>query len=92
MGATESTADWAARNGCSAGPMEAVEPDVDGDGEATVASTWSGCAADVALLRVEGMGHTWPDGFQYGPAATIGPVRGDWGNARIVEWLLAHRR
>lgn len=92
VGAEDSTRSWAARNDCAPEPTETVEPDADGDGETTVAVEWRDCDADVTLLRVEGMGHTWPDGFQYGPVETIGPVRRDWGNARIWAWFDAHRR
>jgi polyhydroxybutyrate depolymerase len=49
-------AEWAARNGCSAGPAATFQKgDVTGE-------TWSDCwqGADVVLYTIQGKGHSWP--------------------------------
>jgi polyhydroxybutyrate depolymerase len=61
----DSVDDWlaarAASRGCVGKPTEAKSsPHV-------VLETWSGCAASVALYRVEDGGHSWPNGGGYGP-------------------------
>lgn len=53
------TATWAARNGCSATPVETrIEPDIQ-------KRTFVGCEAGLSatLYSIEGGGHTWPDGL-----------------------------
>jgi polyhydroxybutyrate depolymerase len=47
---------WAVRNGCAAGPREAVAA------PAVRVETWEGCREDatVALYTIDGGGHTWP--------------------------------
>ncbi len=92
IGAEESASGWADRNGCAAGPATATEPDVDGNGRSTVSTTWSGCQAEVVLLRLEGGGHAWPGGSQYAPVSAIGPVSRDWGSERIWAFFAQHRR
>lgn len=98
IGALESAAAWAARNGCSGAPQVAVEADVDGDGLRTVSLTWPGCAAPVSLLQLEGApprpaddgaGHTYPDGHQYLAVAQIGPTLRDWSMERAWDVLIA---
>lgn len=92
VGAEESAAGWAARNGCTGGPQSTPEPDSNSDGRRTVALTWSGCRAPVTLLRVEGAGHTWPNGLQYGAESVIGPVSREWGTERIWAFFNIQRR
>lgn len=92
IGAEPSAWEWASRNGCGASTRRETWPDADGNGLDTLATRWEGCDADVALWRIRGHGHTWPDGLQYQPAQDIGPTDRDFGPARIVDWLLAHRR
>jgi polyhydroxybutyrate depolymerase len=46
--------EWAAHNGCTAGPAETqLSSEV-------VRLTWNGCAAPVVMYRIVGGGHTWP--------------------------------
>jgi polyhydroxybutyrate depolymerase len=92
VGAWESTAAWAARNGCGPTPTEGREADVDGDGGGTRTYGWAGCEAEVSLLRLEGAGHTCPGGFGYQPAEVIGTVSHDWDLRRVWSWFDAHRR
>jgi len=55
-GVEEWMAEWAAADGCAAGPtVTSVSAEVD-------SLVWQDCAAPVALYRVLGGGHTWPGG------------------------------
>jgi polyhydroxybutyrate depolymerase len=92
VGAVDSTSAWATRNGCTGGPLETVEADVDGDGRFTTALSWQGCAVETTLLRLEGAGHTWPNGRQYLPAADIGPTARDFGSERLWDFFARNRR
>lgn len=84
---------WRARNGCALEPVEVPLPDrAPGDGTRVHQVRWTGCVADVELLRIEGGGHTWPNGHQYLGAAAVGRVTRDIGSERIVDFLLAHAR
>lgn len=90
-GAVESTEGWARRNECRDSTTE-TEDDVDGDGRFTIARRWTGCRAPVALLRLEGAGHTMPNGFQYRDEAIIGATLRDWGMERIWSFFDLNRR
>jgi polyhydroxybutyrate depolymerase len=95
VGAMESTQEWAHRDGCGlAPPVEAPLPDVDpDDGTTATRVRWDGCIADVALLRIDGGGHTWPGGWQYLDESEIGRVSHDVdGNQEILDFFDAHRR
>lgn len=92
VGARESTEGWAARNGCSGGPVASPEPDEDGDGLVAELLSWTGCDASVVLARLVGAGHTYPAGRQYQPPEAIGPTFRDWGSERIWAFFAAHRR
>lgn len=81
---------WAHINGCSGDPAEVTMEDPVADGTETVRLTWPGCGADTELLRIEGGGHTWPQGDQYLRESIIGRVAQDWGNDLILDWLEAH--
>lgn len=92
IGAEESATGWADRNGCMSGPLEVTEADVNNDGRATVSTAWEGCQADVVLLRLQGSGHAWPNGWQYLPVSQVGAVSRDWGSERIWAFFAQHRR
>ncbi|MCK6546457.1 hypothetical protein L6R52_11455 [Myxococcota bacterium] len=90
-GAAGSLEVWRVRNGCDDAPTEALLPDLDpSDGTRVVSVTWPGCQADLVHLRVEGGGHTWPNGDQYFSTERVGRVTRDVGNEAIVEFFLAH--
>jgi polyhydroxybutyrate depolymerase len=59
LSAPQNAVDWAARNGCSAGPTVTFEQDD------VSCETWSSCddGAEVRLCTIEGGGHQWPGGF-----------------------------
>lgn len=91
-GVDASAAGWASRLGCAATPTVVREPDRNGDGLQTVSSTWRDCRAQMVSLRVEGAGHTWPNGYQYLAESFIGPVSREWGSERIWAFFTANRR
>lgn len=92
VGVAESLAGWRARNGCgSESDTETLPDGAPDDGTRSTMITWRGCRAAVAHLRIEGGGHTWPNGYAYNAAA--GRVSRDYdGNARILAFFDAHRR
>lgn len=92
VGARESTEGWATRWECEGEPASENELDTDGDGLKTTVLTWPRCQASVRLLRLEGAGHTYPNGRQYQPESEIGPTLRDWGSERIWAFFDAHRR
>ncbi len=92
VGVDASASGWAARLGCAATPTVVREPDLNNDGLQTVSSTWRDCRAAVVSLRVEGAGHTWPNGYQYSAVSVIGPVSREWGSERIWAFFTANRR
>lgn len=92
IGVEASNAQWAARLGCTGDPSEEALPDTAQDGTMTTRLRWSGCAAPLEHLRVEGGGHTWPDGEPYLPRRVVGRVERDWGNEQLWAFLSAQRR
>lgn len=77
-----SMAFWVTANGCEGEPDEASVSDGAEDGQTAQRLTWLGCDAATEHLRVEGGGHTWPGGWQYLDAETIGPVTLDFSASR----------
>ncbi|MBL8612680.1 MAG: hypothetical protein JNL38_35395 [Myxococcales bacterium] len=93
IGVEESMEGWRFRNTCATAPDEAPLPDNDpGDGTRATRRTYRGCRAAVELVRVEGGGHTWPDGNPYFPQSIVGRVSRDFGSDLIVEFFRAHPR
>jgi polyhydroxybutyrate depolymerase len=91
---TESTAAWAARNGCDATPIVEDLPDMDpADGTTVTRISYPGCAngADVVLLRINGGGHTWPGGTPMLPPWIVGNVSRELDTSRVMwEFFKAH--
>lgn len=87
-GAEESIADWAATLGCDA-PVEVAIPDLADDGMTSTRFDRE-CADSqrVTLIRIDGGGHTWPQGHQFADAARIGGVTEDF-SANEVIWEFA---
>jgi polyhydroxybutyrate depolymerase len=82
IGIEDTMASWAQRYGCT-GVSSRLESDRDGDGLRSTELAWAGCSASLRLLRIEGGGHTYPDGRQYMAVSSIGPTLRDWGAERI---------
>ena len=61
---------------------------------AAVCQSYSDCSwgVEVEFCSVEGMGHTWPSGAQYLPAAIVGPVSYDLSFDQIWAFLEKHSR
>jgi len=82
----DSNAGWAQRNGCEPAPSSEVLADLDpGDGVITTRLTWTGCddGAEVVHLRMEGAGHTWPDGKPAISRERVGATSRDWDTGLI---------
>lgn len=92
---TDASVDWWARDlGCAAPTSEAL-PDRDPKDETRVHRSARACRGglELVLYRVEGGGHTWPDGDQYLPRGMIGRVSRDLdGTAAIFDFFARHRR
>jgi polyhydroxybutyrate depolymerase len=87
---------WAARDGCKGAPTVQRLPDRDpDDGTRVTVETNTPCAAgtEVVLYRVEGGGHTWPDGRQYLPTFVVGRITHDLdGTQAIFDFFARHTR
>jgi len=87
---------WAAADGAAREPVEEALPagnrkDHCGGARTTYAGGRDG--SEVALVRLEGGGHTWPGGAQYLPAMLVGRVCRDFdATALIWEFFRAHPR
>jgi polyhydroxybutyrate depolymerase len=92
IGVEASLARWATRNGCSATTTSTALPDAAADGTTTTRVAWTDCAAAVELLRIQGGGHAWPNGYQYLPEAKVGRVPRDFGSEQIWDFFKAHPR
>ena len=94
-GVTPTMDAWRARNGCQDAPATVVDmPDVDpSDATTSRRESFVGCAADVELIRIEGGGHTWPQGDPYLPTDVVGPVARDFdADDVILEFFGGHVR
>jgi polyhydroxybutyrate depolymerase len=80
---------WANQNGCSGAPLEEPLPDLaPDDGTRALRRRWTGCAAKVELILIEGGGHTWPRGFAYFGEDQVGRISQDLdANAEIWSFL-----
>jgi polyhydroxybutyrate depolymerase len=94
IGIPRTMEEWAARDGCDATPTTTPLPDVaPDDGVTTTVEDYAGCAGDTAvrLMKIDGGGHTWPNGFQYLAPATIGITTRDFSaNEAMWEFLAEH--
>ena len=70
---------WQNKNSCSSEVRVTEFPDISADGTRVTKIETTQCAAasKVALYRIDGGGHTWPDGRQYLPARRIGRTSRD---------------
>lgn len=70
---------WRKKNRCTSPAMTTALPDIAADGTRVTQIEYSRCNDDskVVLYRIEGGGHTWPDGRQYLPKRRIGRTTRD---------------
>jgi len=92
-GVMDSLLGWGNRNGCAA-PVETPLPDRDpADGTRAFQLQWQACERSVELIRIEGGGHTWPNGYQYLGQDKIGRASGDLEtNVVILDFFDANPR
>lgn len=86
---------WVDANGCHGEPEEQALPDRDpSDGCRVQARRWKGGTGgtEVWLYRIDGGGHTWPNGPQYLPKRRIGSVTRDISSETIWEFFKSHPR
>ena len=88
VGAEDSIAGWATTLECDA-PVEGALPDAADDGMTSTRFDRE-CAEGqrVTLIRIDGGGHTWPQGHQFADASRIGGVTQDF-SANEVIWEFA---
>lgn len=87
---------WVARNRAVSPPVMSVEPDVDPrDGTRVRVTNYSkptdGAGAEVVFMRIEGGGHTWPEGLQYLPESLIGRTSRDISASEAI-WAFFSRQ
>ncbi|MBU1240200.1 hypothetical protein KJ865_10875 [Myxococcota bacterium] len=92
IGVAETMESWRQRNGCSPDPVTTPFEDmVPDDGSTATLQSWTNCLTDVQLLRIDGGGHTWPNGYAYLDTDRIGLVNRDFdGNSFIVDFFRTH--
>jgi len=83
---------WRMTNGCETDtPTETPIADVDlTAGTRSFHLAWNGCRAPLEHIRIEGGGHTWPNGHAYLAESVIGRVPRDFGSERLVNFLVSH--
>lgn len=88
---TDATVDfWRTVNGCSSEPTARDVIDSKVDGMRVVKTSYERCKSDPVLLyRIEGGGHTWPNGSQYLPRFLVGDVDRDIDGATEVWTFFA---
>lgn len=89
---TDATVDfWRTVNGCAPRPTGTDVLDDKDDGMRVVETRYEHCKGDPVLLyRIEGGGHTWPNGRQYLPRFLVGDVNRDIDGATEV-WAFFSR-
>ena len=82
---------WRIRNGCADTFVDTPLPDRDPeDGTTSTLRVWDSCAAATHRIRIEGGGHTWPSGDQFGIGDSVGRVTRDFGSEIILDFFDAH--
>lgn len=95
VGVVETVTGWSERNGCVGDVVEEPLADAVDDGMTTTRESHTECVdgADVVLLRVEGGGHTWPNGDPYADDSKVGGVTRDFdADDEILAFFAAHPR
>jgi polyhydroxybutyrate depolymerase len=93
VGAEDTTTAWAERNGCSPDPISTSIADTEDDGTSSTRFQYQDCDRPVDLIRVDGGGHTWPQGDLYLSEGRIGKVAQDYdADDLILEFFNANPR
>jgi polyhydroxybutyrate depolymerase len=92
----EAAGKWAAHNRCERVPTLEVVPNKNpNDGCFPKKLSYANCrvGTEVVLYRMEGAGHTWPDGLQYLPERLVGKVCRDFSATQLIwEFFKAHTK
>ena len=83
---------WAQALGCSGETTTEELPDTSDDGTTSQRIAYQRCAALLEHIRIEGGGHTWPDGYAYLSESIVGRVPRDWGNEVLWDFFEANGR
>lgn len=78
---------WVEIDGCKS------KPEVTDLSGGVIRETYAPCndGAEVVLYKIEGGGHTWPDGYQYLPAFMIGKTNRSINASRVIwDFFAAH--
>lgn len=89
----ETISHWVSRNGCSPTPRVENLPDAADDSTTVTRETYTGGrgGAEVVLYKIQGAGHTWPQGYPYLPERRIGKICQDINaNEAIWEFFKRH--
>lgn len=89
-GVDETMTAWATRNGCSDAFVDEPIPDRTPDGVTSTHRRWTGCARATELVRSDGAGHTWPNGYEYIDRA--GTATTDFGSELVLDFFDANPR
>lgn len=81
---------WSARLRCRGEPVtEAIPVREPSDPTRATRAAWQGCDAPLALVRIAGGGHAWPDGWPYLSERRIGVVSRQVSGASLVgDWVI----
>ncbi len=91
IGVERSMRVWREINGCSNEVTATDLTDQFDDGTTVTRFDWRRCRAPLVGYRINGGGHTWPNGFQYLPKERIGPVTRELTNDHIWTFLSSHK-
>ena len=78
---------WTAKNQCYLTPSNKSLAPIVADGTTVDTSDYAGCSlgGNIKLVKINGGGHTWPQGLQYLPVSSIG-VTSQQVNATSFIW------
>ncbi len=94
VGSDASALHWVEHNGCGSSPDTETVDEQDDDTSVQI-ERFDDCASGsrVHYYKVEGGGHTWPNGGQYAPEGMVGKVSEEIEGMQVIwEFLLAQRR
>ena len=84
---------WSQVNHCSSTSITSKIPDRKKDGTTIEKITYKNCAAPLEIYKIQGGGHTWPNGAQYRPKFLIGKTTKNMeATKEIWNFLKKHRR
>lgn len=94
LGFPETFEHWKNLNNCGDPVQDSVWNDlVPDDGTTVITHTYSNCdsSVKVVLYEVQGMGHTWPQGFPFFKESTVGRTSQEFNAASVIaDFLLEH--